>query len=139
MSHHERDKTMPINVQWENDQHKIIRLDYVGKWEWTEFFEAQKQVRSMMNEMTHRVDLLANMQTGTMPTSGASFANAKNAMKNLPDNWGIMVIVTNMIVGKLVDLFKQFDQEYTKKIFTASSTEQALQVIAKHRTDVSSK
>jgi hypothetical protein len=130
---------MPIETQWEDTQHKIVRLDYIGKWEWSEFFEAQTQIQSMMREVSHRVDILANMQTGTMPTTGASLANAKNAMKKLPENRGIMVIVTNMLVGKLVDVFKQFDQEYSKKIYTASSTEQALQVIAKHRTDVSSK
>ena len=124
---------MPIHVNWNDEAKQVIRVDYEGKWEWDEFFDANKQTQALMGGVDHRVDVIADMKNGHMPTTGASFTFAKNSFRTLPANWGVMVIVTSLFIGKLVDVFKQLDRQFGSKLYTASTVEQAHDIIQKQR------
>ena len=100
---------MPIEIQWDDEAKTIIRENYLGQWTWDNFFAMSNQAAEMMKTVDHRVDILANMKDGIMPTSGASMSNSRKVLLALPSNWGVIVVVTNSFVSVLASIFKQFD------------------------------
>jgi hypothetical protein len=122
-----------MQVVWDDTEKTIIFHDYIGKWEWDEYFAAMKQVGDLMQEVHHPVDLIANMKNGTMPIKGAAFTFARKALSSLPANWGIAVIVINPFIAKMASVFKQFDKQLGSKLYLVGSVEEARTFIAKHR------
>jgi hypothetical protein len=125
---------MPIEIQWDDEAKTIIRENYLGQWTWDNFFTMSIQAAEMMQTVDHRVDILANMKDGIMPTSGASMSNSRKVLLALPSNWGVIVVVTNSFVSVLASIFKQFDVQLGTKMHTTDSLEKAYQIITTERT-----
>ena len=120
---------MGVNVLWDNEEKTIIRQDYQGPWTWNEFFQACAQSAGMMREVTHRVDLVADLKQGIMPRSGSSISFARKVLNDYPANWGGMIIIVNPYIGALVSVFKQFDRKLGAKVNTAPSLDAARKMI----------
>jgi hypothetical protein len=129
---------MPIQISWDSDEKNIVVAEYSGRWQWEEFFAASQQTNTMMRSVSYRVDFIANMKNGYIPPKGALFTFAKNAFSILPANWGIVVIIVNPFVGQLALVFKKFDKNLGEKLYTATSMEQAREIIAQHRSPTAS-
>jgi hypothetical protein len=123
---------MTIEVGWENEEKTILIERFDGAWTWEEFYAAIQQAASMMAEVEHRVDVLADMIKADRPPSGTAMTHARNMMRLYPDNWGIMVIVANnLLITTSVNMFRRlFRANLGKKIHTAKTVEEAYVLIA---------
>ena len=128
---------MPIHIKWDNDEKTILRYDFEGRWTWDEYFSVMKQLTAMMASVEYRVDAIANMKPGIMPTSGSAMSSARTALRKLPPNCGVVVVVTNSFISAMLSVFKQFDREIGKMLRGTTSLEEAYQVIQQERDKIS--
>lgn len=128
---------MPIQAKWNNDEKTVLRYDFEGRWTWDEYFGVMAQITNMMKSVDHRVDAIANMKPGIMPTSGSAMSSARSALRKLPPNCGVVVVVTNSFISAMLALFKQFDRDLGKLLRGATSVEEAHRIIEQEREKVS--
>lgn len=126
---------MPILVEWDDADETIIKIEFSGKWTWEEFFEANQQASAMMAEKPYRMDIIANMRPGKMETAGPALYNARQALAKYPENFHLLVVVVNPLIGMLTDIFKHFDSELGASVIGVSTLEQARQHIHKERAE----
>ncbi|HLU08374.1 MAG TPA: hypothetical protein VK003_01800, partial [Oceanobacillus sp.] len=53
---------MPIDMQWDDDAQTVIRVDIHPSATWDEFHEMVDRVIWAMRTVTHRVDILFNVE-----------------------------------------------------------------------------
>jgi len=123
---------VPIHIHWDNDEKTILRHDFEGEWTWGEYFELMRERNAHMSSVTHRVDVIANMKPGIMPT-GFALNSAKTSLRTAPPNHGIFVIVVNAVVSTMLDVFKQFDRDTGTILRAANSVEEAREIIRQER------
>lgn len=124
---------MPIEIRWDDAAQTIIREDFAGNWTWEQFFAMSAQAAEMMKSVDHRVDILCNMQNGTMPLSGMTMSNSRKVLRDLPPNWGIIVIVTNSVISVFANIFKKFDPLLGAHMFTSPDVDYAYKTISTER------
>ena len=64
-------------------------------------------------------------------------SSARTALRKLPPNCGVVVVVTNSLISAMLTLFKQFDRELGKLLRGATSVEEARHIIQQEREKVS--
>jgi len=123
---------MKIPVEWDNPKKTIIRITYPEKWTWSDFYEANTAAVALMKTVEHPVHFLADFrQSRSLPIGGA-ITHARSALAALPDNWGILVIVsTSVLIQRLVSIFRTaFTGRMSTKTYSVTSIEEAYRVIA---------
>jgi hypothetical protein len=123
---------MKLLVEWDNPEKTIIRITYAEKWTWSDFYEANMVAVAMMKTVDHTVHFLADFrQSRSLPIGGA-ITHARAALTALPDNWGILVIVsTSILIQRLVSIFRTaFTGKMSTKTYSVTSIEEAYRVIA---------
>jgi hypothetical protein len=84
----------PAIVQWENEEHTIIRFTLRQRWMWSDVRAAKEQIDSMMGTVDHKVNLIvSNEHTNWMP--GNFNQNVLDIIDNLHPNMGLLVVVSN--------------------------------------------
>jgi hypothetical protein len=124
---------MPIKLYWDNDEKTIARYDFEGRWTWDEYMTVMAELAVMMRSVDHTVDAIGNMKPGIMPTSGSAMSLARAALRKLPANRGIIVVVTNPLVSAMLSMFKQFDKEIGGLLRGVSKVEDAYALIERER------
>ncbi len=124
---------MPIHHEWDNPERTIIRISYEGRWSWDEYFASARQVYVEIAEQPHRVDVIADMRTSSLPVGGSALSSASAALRNRPANNGLLVIVTNHFIKVMLDIFKQMNTEMRTMMFGAKSLDEAYQIIEKQQ------
>ena len=122
---------MQLQVEWDNPEKTIIRITYTEKWTWSDFYEANTVAVEMMKNEDHTVHFLADFrQSRSLPIGGA-ITHARSALAALPDNWGILVIVsTSVLIQRLVSIFRTaFTGRMSIKTYSVTSIEEAYRVI----------
>ena len=111
---------MNLPVEWDNPEKTIIRITYPEKWTWSDFYEANTAAVALMKTVEHPVHFLAD------------FRQSRSALAALPDNWGILVIVsTSVLIQRLVSIFRTaFTGRMSTKTYSVTSIEEAYRVIA---------
>jgi hypothetical protein len=124
---------MPIKLYWDNEEKTIARYDFEGRWTWDEYLTIMADLAEMMRSVDHTVNAIGNMKLGIMPTSGSAMSLARAALRKLPANRGIIVVVTNPLVSAMLSMFKQFDKEIGGILRGTSSVEDAYKIIERER------
>ncbi len=124
---------MPVISQWDDPDETIVHNEFSGKWTWDEFFEANKTAVEMIASKPYRCDIIANMRPGVMESAAPALYNARQVMRTYPENFGLLVVVINPLIGMLANVFKRFDPELGNKVVSVATVEQARELIAKAR------
>ncbi len=83
---------MPINVMWKNEEKTILSFIYEGKWELNDFYQALQKGNALLDEVTHSVALVMDVQGSRMIPNG--FIGAlSNISKKLHPNTGVLIMV----------------------------------------------
>lgn len=53
-----------IKIDWDNDNHSVVRLIMEGHWSWQEFYCANDQAWTLMDSVSHPVNLIFDLQQG---------------------------------------------------------------------------
>src|SRR5215213_8265083 len=88
-----------IHSNWDDDEKTVIRL-YVGDyWDWDDLNTAMDEVGAMMLEVGHQVDVVTIMRPTTPLPDGNAMYNIRTAIKRLPINAGIHVMVGGNVLS----------------------------------------
>lgn len=130
---------MAITVNWEDDEKRIIRQTFEGAWSWQEFIDSCTNGNAaLMKTVTHTVHIISDFTpSGPLPLGGGAISQSRNVMKNYPENWGIIVIVSgSMFVRSLVMAFRRaYPRGYGAKTFAASSLDEAHAIIRRFESE----
>ena len=131
---------MKFQVEWDNPEKTIIRVTYPEKWTWNDFFESMVEETALMRTVQHTVHLLVDLrQSKSIPVGGA-LTHSRNALNDLPDNWGILAVVsTNVLIQRLATVFRTaFTNRIGAKTFVVASMDEAYRLIAQKESGTAS-
>ncbi len=127
---------MKHSVEWDNSEKTIVRMTYAGKWTWKDFYDTNMASVALAQTVEHRIHVIADFRHSQGIPGGNPLIHARNAMAVMPDNWGILVIVTdNQIIGRLVSIFRMTFRRLGQKTFLAANMDEAYRLIAQQDSD----
>ncbi|MCU0513906.1 MAG: hypothetical protein MUE40_15205 [Anaerolineae bacterium] len=130
---------MPIHLEWDDAECRILRLNFDGGWTWDDFYAATRERDRLLNSQPHRVDLLADFSSSGKLPAGSPISSARSVLASPPPNLGMLVIVSNsLFIDVLVNTFQRvFAQLIGLKITVVDSVAAARSEIAAARRHVS--
>jgi len=128
---------MPIEVTWYNSAKTIILEKPPPKWTWDDFWRLRELVPQMMNEVPHKVSIIADFGNALDIPSGNAMLHARNVIGSFPDNWGLLVIISrSALINSFVNMFTRiFPLQWARKIRLVKSYEDALSTIARYQNE----
>jgi hypothetical protein len=65
------EKTMNIDVNWDNETKTIIRYLYKNGWNWDDYFAAIKSAGELLDTVDHKVDIIMDFHNANLIPQGA--------------------------------------------------------------------
>lgn len=129
---------MTMHVYWDNEYKTILRCESEGRWTWEEYHQALNQVVDMIESVPHRVDLMNVPRRGAVTPSGSAMPHFQRALRILPSNTGLNVIVNTNAFGRaIISMFSKLYGRHTGGNIAAVGTlEEAYALIARTRAGV---
>lgn len=123
-----------IRYGWDDPENTVMRL-YVGDlWDWDDLNEAISNVAIMVASVEHQVDFIVVMRPRTPLPEGNAMLHIRNAIKLLPRNSGILVMVGgNMIGNQTLKMLARAYQCLMGRIFQRDHLADAYRIIARNR------
>ena len=124
---------MGITVQWDNEEKTVIRYDFEGYWEWSEFRKKAEEAFAMTRSVKHKVDTISNFLPGTSLPKNAIF-QFRRIMSEAPENRGVNCIVgASNFIRTLVTIFSRIYTQLGERLIIADSLSQARSILKKRR------
>jgi hypothetical protein len=126
---------MPLKVEWLDTQKTIMGCTGEGTWRWDDYHEALDHIANEFKMTQKRVDLVIMSEPGAVVPKGSSMPHYQRAMRIMPDNLGLLVIVTNNTFGRtIVSIFtKVYPNKDNIKLVMVPSLNEAKMRIANDR------
>jgi hypothetical protein len=116
---------MSINVQWDNDEHTLVRWDFIGMWDWNDFLAAQKASNDLINTVPHTVDIISDVSQSPHVPPGA-IGRFRTYRRNDPANAGRVVLVgASIYIKTIVEIFRGMFPKTGGNFTFADSLEEA--------------
>ncbi len=97
---------MSINVQWDNEEHTLVRWDFIGTWDWNDFLAAQKASNELISSVPHRVDIIGDV-SGSHQIPPGAIARFRTYRRDDPPNAGRVVLVgASAYIRTMVEIFR---------------------------------
>jgi hypothetical protein len=125
---------MGIEVKWDDEEKTIIRHTYSGQFTWDELEAVNHELKAMLDSVDHRVDFIGDIENVKIPRDALSnYPKMASSPVFTHPNAGLAVMLgTSRFAETMLGLFgKVFYQ--TSRIVTASTPEEAYEIIAAHR------
>lgn len=122
---------MPIDVDWDDAEQTIIRMDFSLPVSWEMFDTGIDRVVQLADSVNHRVDLLGNAGTVPMPP-GSPIPHMQRAFKMIPVNIGLIVSPTLNPFARAI-LSTVAHMYVGSRFQPAKSLEHAYRIIEAHR------
>jgi hypothetical protein len=126
---------MPLKIDWLDFQKTVIRCTGEGTWTWDEYHEALDSIMNQFKMVHHRVDLVIDRAPGSNMPKGSSMPHFQRAMRVMPDNVGLVVLVTdNSFARAIVSIFsKVYPNKDNAKLVMVGSLSDARTKITRDR------
>ena len=114
---------MPLKVEWLDTQKTVMGCTGQGTWTWTEYHEALDDIANQFKATQKRVDLVIMSAPGAIVPKGSSMPHYQRAMRIMPDNLGLLVLVTtNTFARTIVSIFTKVypNKDNVKMVMVAS-------------------
>lgn len=126
---------MPVSVNWDDPEHTIIRMEYVGSWTWEDCFDAMRQANALSASAGRPVARIVFTGEGSLipPNPIAQFSTL---LKLVDPNMDIHVSVgANRLSHMMSDMFFRVGGSAIgrERYFWAESIEQARFLIHLYR------
>ncbi|MEO8609079.1 MAG: hypothetical protein ABI690_14410 [Chloroflexota bacterium] len=116
---------MSINVQWDNEEHTLVRWDFIETWDWNDFLAAQKTSNALISSVPHKVDIIGDVSRSAYMPPG-SIARFRTYRRDDPANAGRVVLVgANTYVKTIVEIFRGMFPNTGGNFTFANSLEEA--------------
>ncbi len=99
---------MPLKVEWLDTQKTVMCCTGEGTWTWDEYHAALEDIARQFTAAQRRVDLVIMRGAGSSTPKGSSMPHYQRAMRIMPPNVGLMVMVTtNTFARTIVSIFSR--------------------------------
>lgn len=99
-------QNMSITVQWDNEEHTLLRWDFVETWDWDDFLAAQKASNDLIGSVPHTVHIIGDVSRSHHLPPGA-IARFRTYKRNDPPNAGRVVLVgASTYIRTIVETFR---------------------------------
>ena len=123
---------MPIDLNWDADDAKIIRVTVNGDWTWEMMETALEQAIGMMDSVQHKVHYIIDIRNGQLDLGSALKQAQKAATPETHPNEGIKVVVgANFMIRTLYSAYRTMIERMGKQqeFLFADTPEQARAMI----------
>jgi hypothetical protein len=97
---------MTINVQWDNEEHTLLRWDFMESWGWDDFLAAQKASNDLITSVPQTVHIIGDVSRTHASPAGA-IARFRTYRRDDPPNAGKVVLVgASAYIRTMVDIFR---------------------------------
>ena len=121
---------MSIKVQWDNEEHTLLRWDFVGIWNWNDFQAAQKESNALINSVSYTVDIIGDVSQSHHVPPGA-IGQFRTYRRNDPENTGRVVLVgASIYIKTIVEIFRGMFPNTGGNFTFANSLDEARSVLA---------
>jgi hypothetical protein len=126
-----------IQSNWDDSEKTVIRM-YIGDyWDWEDLNAAMDEVSTMMMEVSHQVDVITIMRPATPLPEGNALYNIRNAIRRLPSNAGIHVMVGgNILCNRSLRMISHAYACMTGRLFQTNILGEAYRTIARNRPEI---
>ncbi len=118
---------MPINVVWKDETRTVLVFVYEGNWDLNDFYQATDKANSLLDEVTHQVNMVLDVRGSKMIPNGFMTA-LSNSYRNIHPNSGILVMVgINAFARAFIGLFRKVypGKDSKKPIYFAGNYDEA--------------
>ena len=123
---------MSIEVCWLEDVDHVRLWKFGNTWTWVELYQHITPETKAETAHLERVDLVFDfMETKTFPQNFLS--NLRTASKHKTENLGIIIVIGTPFVQALLSSFYLLNNALIKQYAFASSVEEAMELIRRHR------
>jgi len=119
---------MPIQINWNDTEKNIVVLSFPTKWNWDEFKEAAHKTAKLLDEVGQMVDVIIDLKNSTIPLIGSPFEAGNMFFKMMPQNRGVIIVVTNTFIRSLASIFKTIDREFGAMLYPVDSLDEGVEV-----------
>lgn len=99
---------MPLKVEWLDIQRTMMCCTGEGAWTWDEYYLILDDIARQLTAAQRRVDLIIMRAPGSSTPKGSSMPHYQRAMRIMPPNVGLMVMVTtNTFARTIVSIFSK--------------------------------
>ena len=126
-----------IQSSWDDSEKTVIRM-YIGDyWDWDDLNAAMDDLGTMMLEVNHQVDVITIMRPTTPLPEGNALYNIRNAIRRLPANAGIHVMVGgNILCNRSLRMIAHAYDCMTGRLFQTNTLGEAYRTVARNRPEV---
>ncbi len=100
---------MGIEIEWDNEQHSIMRFIYTDKWTWEEFYTKIDEANQLMDTVAHSCVSIIDMRNSNFLPAGAAVHIRNVIRKSMShNNSGISVFLqADVIVRVMIDVLRR--------------------------------
>jgi len=122
---------MPIQIDWLNEEHNIIYVRFLGKWNRYSYTSLVDTTNAMIETVSNEVHLIHDF-TQSQATPRDLLAGLQYANKQLRPNQGLSIYLNaNSVIHAYVLMAKRTGLPATAHIYYANSKETAIELIEK--------
>ena len=127
---------MGIRVFWENDQQRIIRWEFDGKWTWVEVYQASQESVAMRKQVGRNAVVLIDQRKATNAVPSGAIHHLSNLIHLGRDDRRLMVIVTPFeFYHQLARVILGVYRDLGRKIIMVRTIEEADQILEPYRSE----
>jgi hypothetical protein len=127
---------MTVSIQWDNNEHTVLRYDFLGRWTWAEYHQALRTAFEMMASVSYEVDIIADFTQSSGLPSNAISGFAPSTKSFAPNAGHAVVVIKARFFEMLLNSFSKV-YSWNGKITKASRTvEEARTILASLREKV---
>lgn len=96
---------MKITVEWDNEQHTILRWVFQSRWSWDDYSTAQQESNEILAEIDHPVDVIGDLRNTSSLPSNALTAYRGFVAETAPNVDLIVLVGASRFVKAMVNVF----------------------------------
>ena len=126
---------MPLKAEWLDAQKTIMGCTGEGTWTWDDYHKTLDEIANQFKATQRRVDLVIMSTPNAVVPKGSSMPHYQRAMRIMPQNLGLLVMVTNNAFARtIVSIFtKVYPNKDNIKLMMVPTLQEARTRIANDR------
>ena len=118
---------MPITVEWDDEAHTVIVLDFDGAWTWDEYEASRQEANVLLKQVSHPVAMIVDFHNSEYSPNDV-LTHAHHALDTTPINLRHFVLVganpfLRHVYGVMTRVYRVLVARYT--VMFADSREDA--------------
>ncbi|MBC6938333.1 MAG: hypothetical protein DWB42_21225 [Chloroflexi bacterium] len=93
---------MPVEVQWANEDHTIVYLEYTGSLTWQDYDDSVDRAYDLIGTVDHPVDVISYMYPTVRLPPGDAINHVKVAFTKRPPNMRKCFLIGSDLFGEMI-------------------------------------